>query len=145
MIGYARTGTSPEESARIQYFLPQRDQMEMNRDKLMSSAIEAIAAMNQKGYTAPTAPVLTLPGSGILTRMSDFMDKGISDGLFYPHDKTVAMAVASIVVSDTPDGETVSEDDMFARERRAFLRLAKTPETLERITMLMEHGQSIRN
>jgi len=111
----------------------------------MSSAIEAIAAMNQKGYTAPTAPVLTLPGSGILTRMSDFMDKGISDGLFYPHDKTVAMAVASIVVSDTPDGETVSEDNMFARERRAFLRLAKTPETLERITMLMEHGQSIRN
>ena len=144
-IGYARTGTSPEESARIQYFLPQRDQMEMNRDKLMSSAIEAIAAMNLKGYTAPTAPVLTLPGSGILTRMSDFMDKGISDGLFYPHDKTVAMAVASIVVSDTPDGETVSEDDMFARERRAFLRLSKTPETLERITMLMEHGQSIRN
>jgi 3-hydroxyacyl-CoA dehydrogenase len=55
------------------------------------------------------------------------------------------MAVASIVVSDTPDGETVTEDDMFARERRAFLGLAKTPETLERITMLMENGQAIRN
>ena len=144
-IGYARTGTSPEESARIQYFLPQRDQMEMNRDKLMSSAIEAIAAMNQQGYTPSAAPMITLPGSGILTRMSDFMDKGISDGLFFPHDKTVAMAVASIVVSDTPDGETVTEDDMFARERRAFLGLAKTPETLERITMLMENGQAIRN
>jgi len=144
-IGYARTGTSPEESARIQYFLPQRDQMEMNRDKLMSSAIEAIAAMNHQGYTPSAAPMITLPGSGILTRMSDFMDKGISDGLFFPHDKTVAMAVASIVVSDTPDGETVTEDDMFARERRAFLGLAKTPETLERITMLMENGQAIRN
>jgi hypothetical protein len=34
---------------------------------------------------------------------------------------------------------------MFARERRAFLALAKTEETLLRIATLMEKGQSLRN
>ena len=144
-IGYARTGTSPAESAKIQYFLPDRDSMEMNRDKLMASAMERIAAIHAAGYTPSVAPQLTLPGVGLRQKMSDFMDKGIADGMFYPHDKTVAMAVATIVVSDTEHAETVSEQDMFARERRAFLALAKTEETLLRIATLMEKGQSLRN
>jgi 3-hydroxyacyl-CoA dehydrogenase len=144
-IGYARTGTSPAESAKIQYFLPDRDSMEMNRDKLMASAMERIAAIHAEGYTPSVAPQLTLPGIGLRQKMSDFMDKGIADGMFYPHDKTVAMAVATIVVSDTEHAETVSEQDMFTRERRAFLALAKTEETLLRIATLMEKGQSLRN
>ncbi len=144
-IGYARTGTSPEESAKMQYFLPHRDHMEMNRDKLLASAMERIAAIHAKGYKQSLAPELTLPGAGLRQKMSEFMDKGIADGMFFPHDKTVAMAVASIVVSDTDAPETVSEKAMFARERRAFIDLAKTQETLERIAMLMEKGQSIRN
>mgnify|MGYP001028100126 FL=1 len=144
-IGYARTGTSPAESAKIQYFLPDRDSMEMNRDKLMASAMERIAAIHAAGYTPSVAPQLTLPGVGLRQKMSDFMDKGIADGMFFPHDKTVAMAVATIVVSDTEHAETVSEQDMFARERRAFLALAKTEETLLRIATLMEKGQSLRN
>lgn len=144
-IGYARTGTSPAESAKMQYFLLNRDSMEMNRDKLLASAMERIETIYAEGYTPSVAPKLILPGSGLRKKMSDFMDKGVADGMFFPHDKTVAMAVASIVVSDTDDTETVSEQDMFARERRAFLALAKTEETLARIATLMEKGQSLRN
>ncbi|MGB2061409.1 MAG: 3-hydroxyacyl-CoA dehydrogenase NAD-binding domain-containing protein [Candidatus Puniceispirillales bacterium] len=144
-IGYARTGTSPEESAKLQYFLPERDRMEMNRDKLLASAMERIETIHSAGYLPPKAPQITLPSVDLRKKMSDFMDKGIADGLFFPHDKTVAMAVASIVVSDTDGEETVSEHDMFARERRVFLALAKTEATLERISALMEKGQSIRN
>lgn len=129
----------------MQYFLPHRDHMEMNRDKLLASAMERIAAIHGKGYKQAAAPELTLPGAGLRQKMSEFMDKGIADGMFFPHDKTVAMAVASIVVSDTDAPETVSEKAMFARERRAFIGLAKSQETLERIAMLMEKGQSIRN
>ncbi|MGB1036671.1 MAG: 3-hydroxyacyl-CoA dehydrogenase, partial [Candidatus Puniceispirillales bacterium] len=101
--------------------------------------------IHRTGYMPSKAPQLTLPDVNLRKKMSDFMDKGIADGLFFPHDKTVAMAVASIVVSDTDGEETVSEHDMFARERQAFLALAKTEATLERISALMEKGQSIRN
>ena len=137
-IGYARTGTSPELSARLQYFLPARDKMEMNRDKLMVRALAAIEEMHQAGYVPPPAPALRLPGCALLKRMEDFMDEGVAKNMFSPHDKTVAMAVGGIVVSADAEGAVVSEGDMFARERRAFLQLAQTPETLARIANLME-------
>ena len=137
-IGYARTGTSPELSARLQYFLPARDKMEMNRDKLLVRALAAVEELNQAGYVPPPAPALRLPGCALLERMEDFMDEGVAKNMFSPHDKTVAMAVGGIVVSEDAGGAAVGEDDMFARERRAFLQLAQTPETLARIANLME-------
>ena len=137
-IGYARTGTSPELSARLQYFLPARDKMEMNRDKLMARALAAVEAFHQAGYVPPPAPELRLPGCALLKRMEDFMDEGVAKKMFSPHDKTVAMAVGGIVVGADAGGAVVSESDMFARERRAFLQLAQTPETLARIAKLME-------
>ena len=86
-----------------------------------------------------------LPGNALLDEMSAFMDKGIADGLFFPHDKTVAMAVATIVVSDTPEETHATEDEMFARERRAFINLAQTAETEARIVSMLEKGEMLRN
>ena len=54
------------------------------------------------------------------------MQNGINEGLFFPHDKTVAMQVAEIVVNSADENSIiVSEQDMYNRERRAFLNLAK--------------------
>ena len=94
----------------------------------------------------PTIPIFELPGRAILSKMSNFMQKGIDDGLFYPHDKIVAMQVAEIVVNSISDNSlTVSEQDMYDRERRAFLVLAKTPQTIVRISSLLDTGEAIRN
>ena len=145
-MGYARTGTSPEQSARLMYFLEERDQSIMNRDRLVSTATDSIKAMQQAGYQPPTEPEFMLADKAILGDMEAFMDKGITDGLFFPHDKSVAMAIAQIVVNHDGEGQrTASEDELYARERRAFIQLAKTKETHERISSLMEHGEAIRN
>jgi len=88
-IGYGQIGTSPDLSARMQYYLKDRDTEVLNRDKLMHVAQMEMADL-QDGYYAPEEPVFELPGRAILTKMSDFMQKGIDDGLFHPHDKTVA-------------------------------------------------------
>ncbi len=144
-LGYSKTASSPEMAASLQYFLPERDSSVMNRDKLMHEARAAIEAL-APGYQAPLPQTLTLPGRGILQRMSDFMDDGISKGWFFPHDKTVAMAIASIVVNTESDEVlTVSEQDMYDRERAAFIYLAKTPETLARIASLLDDGAAVRN
>ena len=144
-IGYARTAASPEDSAKLHYYLPQRDQMVMNRDRLLSTAMDMIEEMVSDGYTPPLPPNLKLAGATLRDKMSDFIDKGLKDGIFYPHDKTVAMAIADCVVSDKNDGEIIDEKAMLAREREAFLRLARTEETKERIAALMEKGETIRN
>ena len=143
-VGYARTGTSPEQAASMQYYLKDRDVSVMNRDKLVELAINAVHELRD-GYETPAAPTFTLPGNALLDEMSAFMDKGIADGLFFPHDKTVAMAVATIVVSDTPEETHATEDEMFARERRAFINLAQTAETEARIVSMLEKGEMLRN
>jgi len=145
-IGYGQTGTSPERSSELLYFLPERDQTEMNRDYLINSSISAIEAINQKGYLKPILKNITLPGNSILSKMEEFMDNGIEKGMFYKHDKIVAMQVASVVVNNDEDKNlTLNEDDLFERERKAFINLAKTQPTLDRISALIEKGINLRN
>ena len=101
----------------------------MNRDKLITGASAMIREM-APGYTPPEPPKMTLPGQAVYAKMDAFMTDGVAKRWFKPHNKTTAMEIATIVVntsSDTP--LEVTEQDMFDRERAAFLRLAKTPET----------------
>jgi 3-hydroxyacyl-CoA dehydrogenase len=73
------------------------------------------------------------------------MQEGIDRGDFMPHDKTVAMAIASVMLRGDGDGETADEQELYARERAAFIRLAKTPETHARICSMLDDGAAIRN
>lgn len=144
-IGYGQIGSSPDMSARYQYYLPARDIEVINRDKLVVTATGALADM-QAGYVPPSPPAFDLPGRALSARMSEFMQKGVDDGMFMPHDKTVAMQVATIVVNtDSDDNLRQSEQDMYNRERAAFLRLAKTKESHARIASLLDKGQAVRN
>ena len=145
-IGYGLTGTSPETSARYQYFLNARDDSVMNRDKLVNNAIQTVEDMISDGYQPPVSPEITLAPFDLRDEMSAFMDKGIADGLFFAHDKTVAMTIATIVTADEDEASHhVSEDDLYDRERRAFITLAKTAPTYERISSMLDKGTPVRN
>ncbi|MGR3468439.1 MAG: 3-hydroxyacyl-CoA dehydrogenase NAD-binding domain-containing protein [Shimia sp.] len=142
-IGYGKTGASPEQAARLRYFRPDHDQAVMNRDKLVRIAQARIAAWG--AYTPPSEPSVTLPGRAILAKMAAFMDDGIGNGWFTPHNKTTAMEIATIVVNVDGDDEiTVGEQDLYDRERAAFLRLAKTAESKARIDGMLA-GDPIDN
>jgi 3-hydroxyacyl-CoA dehydrogenase len=100
----------------MQYYLKDRDIEVLNRDKLMHVASIEMVKL-QKEYLPPIEPVFELPGSHMIKKMSDFMQNGINEGLFFPHDKTVAMQVAEIVVNSADENSiTVSEQDMYNRE-----------------------------
>jgi 3-hydroxyacyl-CoA dehydrogenase len=77
--------------------------------------------------------------------MEEFMQQGIDRGDFFPHDKTVAMAIASVMLRGDGDGESADESELYARERAAFIRLSKTPETLARIRTMLDDGAAVRN
>ncbi|MEL0042889.1 MAG: 3-hydroxyacyl-CoA dehydrogenase, partial [Candidatus Puniceispirillum sp.] len=97
------------------------------------------------GYQPPAPPTVQLAAANMTEKMASFMQDGIDRGDFLPHDKTVAMAIASIMVRGTGDAAVVDETKLFARERAAFIRLAKTAETAERIASMMDHGAPVRN
>ena len=143
-IGYGATGSSPQLSARMMYFRDGHDETVMNRDRLLPRAIEMIAEM-QDGYKMPPPPVAQLADGGLAEKMEDFMQQGIDRGDFFPHDKTVAMAIASVMLRGSGDGETADEAALYARERAAFIRLAQTSETHERIRTMLDEGAAVRN
>ena len=143
-IGYGATGSSPQLSARMMYFRDGHDETVMNRDRLLPRAIEMIAEM-QDGYKTPPPPVAQLADGGLAEKMEDFMQQGIDRGDFFPHDKTVAMAIASVMLRGSGDGETADEAALYARERAAFIRLAQTSETHDRIRTMLDHGAAVRN
>jgi 3-hydroxyacyl-CoA dehydrogenase len=77
--------------------------------------------------------------------MADFMDKGVASGDFFPHDKTVAMQIAAVICSADGVQKAASEDDLYARERENFIKLAQTAETRARIHHVLHVGGALRN
>ncbi|MEO0342160.1 MAG: 3-hydroxyacyl-CoA dehydrogenase NAD-binding domain-containing protein [Pseudomonadota bacterium] len=144
-IGYGKTGTSPETSDKLKYFLPNQDRAVMNRDKLITEATAEIKAM-QDGYTPPTEQEYLLPGKSVLEKMDTFMSDGVAKGWFTPHNKTTALAIGTIVVNTENESTiSVSEQDLYDRERAAFLTLARTSQTLERIQTMLDLGEPVQN
>ena len=143
-LGYAATGSSPQLSARMQYFREGHDETVMNRDRLLPRAIALVGEL-QDGYAAPAEPVATLASPELHAKMDSFMQEGVSRGDFMPHDRTVAMEIAGIVLRGDGDGATASEHDLYARERRAFINLCQTAETHARIASMLDDGAAIRN
>ena len=136
-IGYGKTGESPEQATKLRYFVPGHDETVMNRDKLITRATALLTDM-APGYTPPTPPKMILPGKAVFGKMEAFMADGLAKGWFKPHNKTTAMEIATIVVNTASDAPLeVTEQDMFDRERAAFLRLAKTPDTKRWITAML--------
>jgi len=144
-VGYGQTGASPEQAAKLQYFRPDVDRSVMNRDKLVTAATALIHEM-QPGYAPPKRPNFRLPGNDLLSEMDAFMAKGVADKIFFPHDKNVAMEIATIVVNPDGAGDLAqSEQELLDRERAAFIRLAKTANTRERIRTMLYEGGAVRN
>ena len=140
-IGYGKTGESPEQATKLRYFRPEYDQTVMNRDKLITQATALLEKM-AVNYTPPIRPQMVLPGNAILQKMDDFMADGVAKGWFKPHNKTTAMQIATIVVNTTSDEPlTVTEQDMFNRERAAFLHLAKTSDTKRWIKAMLSGSE----
>ena len=135
-IGYGRTGTSPELSAKFHYFRPDQDLQIISRDRLLPLAIETAKQM-QDGYSPPSEPVVQLAASGLLGRMDAFMQDGVDKGHFAAHNKTVAMQIASIIVAAEDEPAASSEQALYDRERRAFITLAKTQKTAHWIAALL--------
>ena len=143
-LGYAATGSSPQLSARMLYFREGHDETVMNRDRLLPRAIALVGEL-QDGYAAPAEPLATLASPELHAKMDSFMQEGVSRGDFMPHDRTVAMEIAGIVLRGDGDGATASEHDLYARERRAFINLCQTAETHARIASMLDDGAAIRN
>ena len=143
-IGTAQVAKSAAE-ARDFLFLRDRDGITMNRDRLLADA-KAKALELAKNYSPPEQTPISLPGPTAKALM-DMAVKGFRlSGKATPHDVVVAGALARVLSGGNTDiTETVSEDEVLTLERDAFVSLARTSATIDRIQHMLKTGKPLRN
>lgn len=144
IISIATVAKSAQE-ARDYLFLRPHDGITMNRDRLLADAKARALAMVD-GYQPPEPPVFHLPGATARIAMEMAVNDFQAQGKATPYDAVVAQALATVLSGgDTDITDTLSETDLLALEHAQFMQLVRNPETLARVSHLLETGKPLRN
>ncbi len=144
-IGYGKTARSPLEAEALAMYRPGIDEYVMNRDRLLSAAVQAIGELRSV-YAPVQRPPLPMPGRSVYAEMCAWLEEARERGQLMPHDVTTGAQIAMIVTGgDIAAGEQLSENELCTLERQAFLALAQTEQTRARIEHMLEHGKPLRN
>ncbi len=144
-IAMAKVAKSAAEAVALKYLRP-TDTIVMNRDRLLATA-KARALELAKDYRPPGPPPrIALPGPAGRVALELMIESLRLQGKVTPHDVTVSRAVATILTGgDTDLTATVGEAELLALELREFMKLVRTPETLDRIEHMLSTGKPLRN
>jgi 3-hydroxyacyl-CoA dehydrogenase len=131
--------------AREFLFLRETDGITMNRDRLLADAKTRALALVE-GYTPPAPPSYRLPGPSGRVAMriaaEDFRRKGVAT----LYDMVVADELAGVLSGGEADIiDDITEQDILALERAAFMRLIHHNGTLARIETMLTTGKPLRN
>ncbi len=144
IISMAIVAKSAQE-ARDYLFLRPHDGTTMNRDRLLADAKARALAMID-GYQPPDPPVFHLPGATARVAMEMAVNDFVAQGKATPYDAVVAHALATVLSGgDTDITEILGETDLLALEHVQFMQLVRNPETLARVSHLLETGKPLRN
>jgi 3-hydroxyacyl-CoA dehydrogenase len=143
-VSTATVSKSAAEAKELQ-FLRADDGITMNRYRLLADA-KALALKLAVDYAPPTPIDLKLPGVAGKLAFTMAAEGFHQRRLATDHDLVVATALADVLSGGPADVvDIVTEDQLLALERSAFMRLVKTAGTLARIEHLLETGKPLRN
>ncbi len=143
-IAMAKVAKSAAEAQDL-LFLKSGDGITMNRARLLADA-KAHALKSVPGYQPPVRQEIRLPGPTARVAMDLAVAGFRKQGTATSHDVTVAHALAEILSGgDTDMIETITEEEILALERKAFARLARTPQTIARVKHMLKTGKPLRN
>ena len=126
-------------------FLRPTDGISMNRDRLLADA-KARALALAPGYQPPAPPTYRLPGAGGKAAIALAVAGFRAQGKATPHDVVVSAHLADVLTGGEADlVDTVTEGDLLALERKAFLALVRNPATQDRVEHMLTTGKPLRN
>jgi 3-hydroxyacyl-CoA dehydrogenase len=144
-IGHGRTARSPLEAEDLAMFRPGIDDFVMNRDRLLSTATQAIESL-AAAYRPRRREPLPMPGRDTYADMRAWLADALENGRLAPHDVETGSQVAMIVTGgDVDPGTPLADNEICELERKAFLTLARSDATRARIEFMLEHGRPLRN
>jgi 3-hydroxyacyl-CoA dehydrogenase len=146
-IAQAKVSTSAQEAMDMNYLKAGRDQIVLNRSRLIAEAKQSAIELAENGYTQPKQRTdikvqgkagMALFKAGITgMRMGNY----ISD-----HDMKIADKLSYVINGgDLSYPQMVSEQYLLDLEREAFLSLCGEKKTMERMQGLLTGGKPPRN
>jgi 3-hydroxyacyl-CoA dehydrogenase len=145
-IALAKVATSAEE-ARTLGFLAEDDTISMNGDRLIADAKKEVLALAASGYVQPQprTDILAL-GNAALATLKLGIHQMKRAGYISDHDALIGEKLARILTGGDLNHQTrVSEQYLLDLEREAFLSLAGTRKTQERLAAMLKTGKPLRN
>ena len=145
-IVLAKVATSAEE-ARTLGFLSADDTISMNGDRLIADAKKEVLSLAASGYVEPQqrTDILAL-GNAALATLKLGIHQMKRGGYISDHDALIGEKLARILTGGDLNHETrVSEQYLLDLEREAFLSLAGTRKTQERLAAMLKTGKPLRN
>ena len=145
-IALAKVATSAEE-ARTLGFLAEDDTISMNGDRLIADAKKEVLALAASGYVQPQqrTDILAL-GNPALATLKLGIHQMKRAGYISEHDALIGEKLARILTGGDLNHQTrVSEQYLLDLEREAFLSLAGTRKTQERLAAMLKTGKPLRN
>ena len=146
LIALGKVSTSAAE-AKHWGILRDIDRIVMNSDRLIEEAKQTVLSLANAGYVQPQPrqDVLVL-GEPALTKFKlgvHMMNRG---GYISDHDGLIAVKIAEVLAGGNLTRATrVSEQYLLDIEREAFVSLAGTQATQERIGYMLKTGKPLRN
>ncbi len=146
-VGMAKVATSAEEAFELGIFRKGIDEVSVNSERRIARAKRAVLELHEQGYSKPVErkdiKVLGKKGLGIFVAGARSMEsaKYISE-----HDRLISEEFGYVLAGgDLSAATEVSEQYLLGLERKAFLKLAMTKKSMERMQSLVTTGRPLRN
>jgi len=144
-ISFAKVGTSAAE-ARTMGFLRAVDKVSLDRERLLHDAKADAIALAEAGYAPPQPATIQLPGTPGCLVLEQQLDGLRKTNRISDHDVLVATKLAYVLTGGETDLLTpLSEQYLLDLEREAFLSLAGTERTQQRMQHTLSTGKPLRN
>jgi 3-hydroxyacyl-CoA dehydrogenase len=143
VIALGTTSTSALD-ARRQGLLRESDRVSMNRDRLLSDARARVLEL-APDYAPPSPRTIRALGREALGNLHYAIWAMREAGHIADHDVTIGRRIAYVLAGGDGPPRDVSEQDILDLEREAFLSLAGTTATKERIGHMLRTGKPLRN
>ncbi|MCE5281993.1 MAG: enoyl-CoA hydratase/isomerase family protein, partial [Deltaproteobacteria bacterium] len=143
-IGTAKVATSAVEAMELGY-IRRTDNISLGRDQQLWEAKQAVLGL-AKFYRKPKPALIPVMGENF-RGMADAILYNMRQGNFATdYDLHVGRKVAHILSGgDCAEGTFVTEDEILALEREAFLSLCGEKRTQDRIMHMLSTGKPLRN
>ncbi len=144
-IAMAKTSTSALEAKKLGYLRP-ADEVVMNRDRLISRAKATVLHLAEN-YVPPVRGYrrVRVLGKEALGNLKYAIWQFREAGQITDHEVRIASELAYVLSGGDGPPREVTEEEILDLEREAFLKLAGTKKTLERVLAVLKTGKPIRN